>query len=157
MDLIRTTADNLPVKNAADVRKRSDCPRVLIVDDDPLTRDVVRAVLEDATYDVRVAVDGTQALDLAREHAPDVVLLDVMMPGVNGFQVAEALRRDIGPDCVIIMLTAMDREADRARGFSAGANAYFTKPFSPLDLLDAVSAALRERTKELVHERGKRR
>jgi|ERR1051326_7540029 len=148
MDLARVAADNSSVKNATDVRKRSECPRVLIVDDDPLTRDLVRAVLEDATYDVQVAVDGVQALDFAREHAPDLILLDVMMPGINGFQVAEALRRDVDPDCVIIMLTAMDREADRVRGFGAGANAYFTKPFSPLDLLDAVSTALDERAKQ---------
>jgi two-component system, OmpR family, alkaline phosphatase synthesis response regulator PhoP len=141
------------VDYATDVRKQSECPRVLIVDDDPLTRDVVRAVLEDATYAVEVAVDGMHALDLARERAPDVVLLDVMMPGMNGFQVAEALRRDLVPDCVIIMLTAMDRETDRARGFRAGANAYFTKPFSPLDLLDAVSAALNERVKTLANAR----
>jgi DNA-binding response OmpR family regulator len=148
MDLARSGADNSSVKNAADVRKRSECPRVLIVDDDPLTRDLVRAVLEDAPYDVDFAVDGRHALDLARENAPDLILLDVMMPGINGFQVAEALRRDVDPDCVIIMLTAMDREADRVRGFSSGANAYFTKPFSPLDLLDAVSTALDERAKQ---------
>jgi DNA-binding response OmpR family regulator len=141
------------VDYATDVRKRPEYPRVLIVDDDPLTRDVVRAVLEDATFTVELAADGTQALDLARERAPDVVLLDVMMPGMNGFQVAEALRRDVVPDCIIIMLTAMDRETDRARGFRAGANAYFTKPFSPLDLLDAVSAALSERSRPLTATR----
>lgn len=153
MDFAYPAAENLSVEYATDARKRAECPRVLIVDDDPLTRDVVRAVLEDATYVVDVAVDGTQALDVVRERAPDVVLLDVMMPGMNGFQVAERLRRDLVPDCVIIMLTAMDRDGDRARGFRAGANAYFTKPFSPLDLLDVVSAALGERSKALTDTR----
>jgi two-component system OmpR family response regulator len=146
MDLAWLAADNSCVKNATDVRKRSECPRVLIVDDDPLTRDLVRAVLEDARYDVAMAVDGAHALDIARENAPDLVLLDVMMPGINGFDVARTLRRELDPDCIIIMLTAMDREADRVRGFGAGANAYFTKPFSPLDLLDVVSSALEERS-----------
>jgi DNA-binding response OmpR family regulator len=123
------------------VRHRADCPRVLIVDDDPLIRDLVRTVLEDEQYMLQEAADGQEALDLARESAPDIVLLDVMMPGADGYQVAEELRREIGPDCVIIMLTARDQQADRDLGFRSGANAYFTKPFHPLELLDAVAEA----------------
>jgi two-component system alkaline phosphatase synthesis response regulator PhoP len=128
-----------------DVRSRRICPRVLIVDDDPLIRSLVRAVLEDESYDLSEAENGEAALDLARERNPDVVLLDVMMPGADGYQVAESLRRDISPDCVIIMLTARDQASDRDRGMRSGANAYFTKPFRPLELLDAVSAAVRVR------------
>lgn len=128
-----------------DVRSKTNCPRVLIVDDDPLIRSLVRTVLEDEEYELSEAEDGDQALDLARERCPDVVLLDVMMPGADGYQVAESLRRDVSTDCVIIMLTARDQASDRERGFRSGANAYFTKPFRPLELLDAVSAAVRVR------------
>src|SRR5438093_7593881 len=123
------------------VRHRADCPRVLIVDDDPLIRELVRTVLEDDDYEFEEASDGEEALALAREHAPDVVLLDVMMPGTDGYQVARELRRDIKPDCVIIMLTARDQQSDRDLGFRSGANAYFTKPFHPMELLDAVAEA----------------
>lgn len=125
-----------------DERKKVTLPRVLIVDDDPLIRDLVRTVLEDYDYVLEEARDGTEALDMARERCPDVVVLDVMMPGADGYQVAVSLRRDIGPDCVIIMLSAKDQDADKEKGFRSGANAYFTKPFSPLDLLDAISAAV---------------
>ena len=128
-----------------DVRSNTNCPRVLIVDDDPLIRSLVRTVLEDEEYELSEAEDGDQALDRARERCPDVVLLDVMMPGADGYQVAASLRRDVSPDCVIIMLTARDQASDRERGFRSGANAYFTKPFRPLELLDAVSAAVRVR------------
>ncbi|MCA1832448.1 MAG: response regulator transcription factor [Actinomycetota bacterium] len=123
------------------VRPRTDCPRVLIVDDDSLIRDLVKTVLEDENYILEEAHDGRQALDLAREHVPDIVLLDVMMPGLNGFVVARELRRDLGPDCVIIMLSACDQASDKDEGIRAGANAYFTKPFHPLELLDAVAEA----------------
>ena len=100
-----------------DVRSKLNCPRVLIVDDDPLIRSLVRTVLEDEEYELSEAEDGDQALDKAREQCPDVVLLDVMMPGADGYQVAESLRRDVSPDCVIIMLTARDQASDRERGF----------------------------------------
>lgn len=125
-----------------DATKSAQSPRVLIVDDDPLIRDLVRTVLEDHAYDLQEARDGIEAMDLARERFPDVVLLDVMMPGADGYQVAETLRRDIGKNCVIIMLSARDQETDKLRGIASGADAYFTKPFSPLDLLDAVAAAV---------------
>lgn len=115
------------------------------MDDDPLIRSLVRTVLEDENYDLAEAADGIEALDAARERFPDVVLLDIMMPGADGYEVAEHLRRDVGPDCIIIMLTARDQASDRERGFRSGANAYFTKPFRPLELLDAVSAAVRVR------------
>ncbi len=127
---------------AGPVQRRTTRPRVLIVDDDPLIRSVVRTVLEDARYELEEASDGREAMERARERPPNVVLLDVMMPGIDGYEVAEWLRRELGETPIIIMLTARDGQTDKARAFSSGANAYFTKPFSPLDLLDAVSSAI---------------
>jgi len=117
---------------------------VLIVDDDPLIRDVVRAVLEDASFDLDEAASGEEALRLAAGHPPDVVLLDVMMPGLNGFEVAKRMKSDAHlKDTVVVMLTAKDAPEDRRRGLEAGADAYFTKPFSPLELLTTLSGVLR--------------
>lgn len=119
-------------------------PRVLIVDDDPLIRGVVRAVLEDASYDLDEAADGEEALRVAIKHPPDVVLLDVMMPGLNGYEVAAALKEDRRlKEAVVVMLTAKSSAEDRRRGMEAGADAYFTKPFSPLELLSTLSGVLR--------------
>jgi CheY-like chemotaxis protein len=117
---------------------------VLIVDDDPLIRRVVRAVLEDGAYDLDEAASGEEALRLAARRRPDLVLLDVMMPGMNGFEVAEAIKND--PDlkaAVVVMLTAKDGPEDRSRGLACGADVYFTKPFSPLELLSTLDEALR--------------
>ena len=125
-------------------RGTSRRPRVLIVDDDPLIRDLVRAVLEDASYDLDEASSGEEALQVASRRPPDVVLLDVMMPGLNGFEVAERMKHDEKThDAVVIMLTARDAPEDRRRGLDAGADVYFTKPFSPLELLTTISGALR--------------
>ena len=125
-------------------RGASSRTRVLIVDDDPLIRGVVRAVLEDGAYDLEEAASGEEALRSARRFPPHLVLLDVMMPGMNGFEVAQRFRED--PElkgAVIVMLTAKDAPEDRARGMDSGADAYFTKPFSPLELLTTVNGALR--------------
>jgi DNA-binding response OmpR family regulator len=116
----------------------------MIVDDDPLIRRVVRAVLEDASFELEEAASGEEALRLAERDPPDVVLLDVMMPGMDGFEVAERFKGD--PDlkrAVIVMLTAKDAPEDRRRGMKCGADAYFTKPFSPLELLTTINGALR--------------
>jgi CheY-like chemotaxis protein len=118
-------------------------PRVLIVDDDPLIRGVVRAVLEDGSYVLEEAASGEEALEVADLHPPDVVLLDVMMPGINGFEVAARMKNDVRlKGAVIVMLTAKNALEDRRRGMEAGADAYFTKPFSPLELLTTLSGVL---------------
>src|SRR6266540_2236836 len=101
----------------AAARGASSRPRVLIVDDDPLIRGVVRAVLEDGSYVLDEAASGEEALRLAGEHPPDVFLLDVMMPGLNGFEVAARIREDAPlKDAVLAMLTAKDAPEDRRRG-----------------------------------------
>ena len=125
-------------------RGASRRPRVLIVDDDPLIRNVVRAVLEDGSYDLEEAASGEEALRAASLRPPDVVLLDVMMPGLDGFEVAVRIKKDARlKEAVVVMLTAKDAPEDRRRGMEAGADAYFTKPFSPLELLSTLSGVLK--------------
>ena len=116
----------------------------MIVDDDPLIRGVVRAVLEDGAFELEEAASGEEALRLAARRPPNLVLLDVMMPGMNGFEVAERFKADPKlKSAVIVMLTAKNAPEDRRRGMESGADVYFTKPFSPLELLTTVNGALR--------------
>lgn len=113
--------------------------RVLVVDDDPLVRNLLRAVLNDADFDLEEARDGSEALKLVAENAPDVIVLDVMMPGMNGYEVCRTLRADPRLDASrIVILTARDTAADREESKLAGADAFFAKPFSPLDLIESV-------------------
>ena len=117
----------------------SDGPLVLCADDD---RDILALVglrLERAGFRVVQASDGQQALDLARELRPDVVVLDVMMPRLTGTEVLSALRAD--PDTAglrVVLLSARAQEADVSRGLDAGADAYLAKPFQAPDLLEVV-------------------
>lgn len=111
----------------------------MVVDDDPLVRNLLRAVLQSGEFELSEAADGKQALRLAESHAPDVVVLDVMMPGASGYDVCRSLRANPRFDGTrIVMLTARDSVDDRDEGIAAGADAFFTKPFSPLELIDAV-------------------
>jgi len=118
---------------------------ILVVDDEPSIVELVRFTLEDADVRVVEASDGAEALILARRIKPDLVLLDVQMPRLDGLEVCRQLRRE--PDFAhtpIIMLTAAGQQADRTRGLDAGADEYLTKPFSPLALLALVEALLPE-------------
>ena len=118
---------------------------ILVVDDEPSIVELVRFTLEDADVRVVEASDGAEALILARRIKPDLVLLDVQMPRLDGLEVCRQLRRE--PDfgrMPIIMLTAASQQADRTRGLGAGADEYLTKPFSPLALLALVEALLPE-------------
>jgi len=116
---------------------------VLIVDDEQPIVDLVRFTLEDEQVRVVEAHDGIQALEVARAELPDLILLDVQLPRLGGFEVCRQLREEPGLERVrIVMLTAASHEADRARGRAAGADEYLTKPFSPLKLLSLVQALL---------------
>ena len=115
--------------------------RVLVVDDDPTVSDVVRRYLERAGFVVDKAGDGPTALALAAERAPDLVVLDLMLPGMSGMDVCRRLRRT--SDVPIVMLTALGEEADRVVGFETGADDYVTKPFSPRELALRVQSVLR--------------
>ena len=114
---------------------------ILVVDDEPPIVDLVRFTLEDADVRVVEAADGAEALVVARQTIPDLVLLDVHMPRLDGFEVCRQLRREPSLARIpIVMLTAAGQESDRARGRAAGADEYLTKPFSPLALLALVEA-----------------
>ena len=117
-------------------------PRVLVVDDDPVIVKLLQVNFEMEGYQVLTASDGEEGLRQAREHKPDVVLLDVMMPKMDGLQVAVALRSD--PDTIaipILLLSAKAQAADVQAGKDV-ADDYITKPFDPLELLDRVSRLL---------------
>jgi DNA-binding response OmpR family regulator len=116
--------------------------RVLVVDDDPTVSDVVRRYLERAEYEVTLAADGQGALAAVQEHKPDLVVLDLMLPGIDGLEVCRRLRRD-DPNLPVVMLTALGDEADRVVGLSLGADDYVTKPFSPRELVLRVQSVLR--------------
>jgi diguanylate cyclase (GGDEF)-like protein len=122
---------------------------ILVVDDDPDIARFVEVNLRSAGYDVAVAGDGEQALERAQELRPDLVLLDVMMPRIDGFEVAQRLRRNPQTaNTSIIMLTAKALSADKVTGLQSGADDYIIKPFDPIELLARVKGTLR-RAKEM--------
>jgi two-component system alkaline phosphatase synthesis response regulator PhoP len=114
---------------------------VLIVDDEENIRNVVKAYLEAEGYTVHSASDGVQGLALFRRHHPDLVILDIMLPGMDGLQVLQQMRRE--SEVYVLMLTARSEEADRVIGLTVGADDYLTKPFSPRELVARVKAVLR--------------
>jgi DNA-binding response OmpR family regulator len=115
--------------------------RVLVVDDDPGIVKVVRAYLEQAGFEVSVAYDGKKAMQIARNDRPDLVILDLMLPEMDGWDVCRALRKE--SDVPIIMLTARVEESDKLIGLELGADDYVTKPFSPRELVARVRSVLR--------------
>ncbi|MHB8468350.1 MAG: response regulator [Gaiellaceae bacterium] len=117
--------------------------RVLVVDDDPGVLDVVAFTLRREGYEVDEQREGRGALVAARAHAYDIVILDIMLPGVSGTDVCRALRAE--SDVPILMLTARDAEVDRVEGLEIGADDYVTKPFSTAELVSRVRAILRRR------------
>ena len=115
--------------------------RILVVDDDPTISDVVARYLRGDGYEVEVALDGQAALDQAGACYPDLVVLDLMLPKIDGLEVCKRLRA-LG-DVPIIMLTAKGEEMDRLLGLDLGADDYMTKPFSPRELVARVKSVLR--------------
>jgi DNA-binding response OmpR family regulator len=120
-------------------------PRVLVVEDDTTVREITRRYLGDAGYTVDEAADGPSGLRAARADPPDAVVLDVMLPGLNGLEVCRALR-DSHPRLPIVMLSALGDENDRVAGLQLGADDYVTKPFSARELVLRVAAVLRRAT-----------
>jgi two-component system, OmpR family, response regulator MprA len=115
---------------------------VLIVDDDPRITELLRRTLAYEGYSVAVAASGDEALARTLEHPPDAIVLDVMLPGVDGLEVARRLR-SAGDNVPILMLTARDAVADRVSGLEAGADDYLIKPFAPEELVARIKALLR--------------
>ena len=122
--------------------------KVLVVDDDVKTVELVKLYLNRDGYRVITAYDGNEALELARENQPDLIVLDIMLPGINGLEICRILRKE--SDVPIIMLTALTTDDDRLTGLDLGADDYVTKPFSPRELAARVRAVLRR----LPGERG---
>jgi DNA-binding response OmpR family regulator len=114
--------------------------RILIVEDQPDIRDLVRMTLEMASFEVHEAPDGEAGLRMAAQVSPDLMLLDVMMPGsLDGLAVCQRVKADPARRRTkVVMLSARNQSADRQAGLKAGADAYLSKPFSPRQLLDAV-------------------
>ena len=118
--------------------------KILVVDDEPDVVELIRFNLQAAGYDVVTADDGTEALRKALSASPDLIILDLMLPEVDGLEVCKLLRRDPHTKAIpIVMLTARAGEIDRVLGFELGADDYVTKPFSPRELVLRVKALLR--------------
>ena len=116
-------------------------PIILVVDDEPSIGEVVTIYLQRAGYQVNVARDGQAALEAIEQHPPDLVVLDLMLPKVDGLEIARRVRAQ--GDTPIIMLTARREESDRITGLETGADDYVVKPFSPQELVSRVKAVLR--------------
>jgi len=130
----------------------SQAANILVVDDDPGVLDVVAFMLRREGFEVDEEKDGTAALDAARKRPYDIVILDVMLPGLSGTDVCRELRSE--SDVPILMLTARDAEIDRVLGLELGADDYVTKPFSAAELLSRVRAILRRRELDRVNGTG---
>jgi CheY-like chemotaxis protein len=125
----------------------ADQPRaamtVLVVDDDPVVRLLLETTIQGGPYRVLTASDGDEALATARRIHPTVILLDVSMPKLDGFEVCQRIKNDpVTKDITVIMITAKAQADDRARGQAVGVDAYITKPFSPLQLLESLDRQL---------------
>ena len=115
--------------------------KILVIDDEPSITNLVSAYLKPEGYEVFTAADGNAGLKAARAFKPDLIILDLMLPGIDGIELLSRLRRE--SDVYIIMLTARTDETDKIVGLSVGADDYVTKPFSPRELVARVKAALR--------------
>src|ERR1700730_2679507 len=124
-------------------RRGRDMTTVLVVDDDPDVCDLITYKLRKSGYEVRRAMDGDEAIESVAARVPDIVLLDVMMPGLTGLEVLERWRAEPGTATLpVIMLTAKAQETDVEIGFALGADDYIVKPFSPRDLARRVAAVV---------------
>jgi CheY-like chemotaxis protein len=115
--------------------------RILVVDDEPDVLLLCRLNLQQRGHEMLEAPDGSRALELARDRHPDVIVLDLMLPGMSGYDVLEALQRDEGTsDIPVLVLTAKSLRADRERSHGLGASAFLTKPFLPNELCEMVDS-----------------
>jgi two-component system, OmpR family, alkaline phosphatase synthesis response regulator PhoP len=116
---------------------------ILVVDDEVNIAHSLNFLMEKVGYSVRIAADGEQAIEAIKEARPDLILLDINMPGLNGYQVCEMVRADPEwKDILIVMLTAKGRDIEREKGLAVGADDYITKPFSTQEVIDKVRGML---------------
>jgi PleD family two-component response regulator len=124
---------------------RNGSRRVVLADDDATTAFMISTILKHFHFECEIARDGEHALDIARKKRPDLVLLDVSMPGMNGFEALTALRNDLATrDMPVILVSAHRDEAEVVKGFSLGADDYVTKPFNSGELMARINRVLRE-------------
>jgi two-component system alkaline phosphatase synthesis response regulator PhoP len=116
-------------------------PKILIIDDEESILNLVTAYLRPEGYEIQTAMDGISGLQAAQIFKPDLIVLDIMLPGMDGLELLSQLRRE--SDVYVIMLTAKNEETDKIIGLSVGADDYLTKPFSPRELVARIKAALR--------------
>jgi two-component system, OmpR family, phosphate regulon response regulator PhoB len=117
--------------------------KILIVDDQAEVRELVEVTLEVEDYEIFTAENGEKAIEIAKTEKPDLIIMDVMMPGIDGLEATRRIKSD--PElnnCKIIMLTAKGQKDDVEEGYKSGADEYFTKPFSPLELIRKVEEVL---------------
>ena len=138
---MRTASLTSPYDVAVSPRGNGTVRRILVVDDEPMVREVLVGYLERDGYSVDEATDGQQALDLAAANKPDLILLDVMLPGVDGFAVLTRIRQT--SSVPVILLTARSDEPDRIVGLELGADDYVVKPFSPREVMARVRSVMR--------------
>jgi len=116
-------------------------PKILIIDDEASILNLVTAYLRPEGYEIQTAMDGRTGLQAAQTFKPDLIVLDIMLPGIDGLELLSRLRRE--SDVYVILLTAKNEETDKIIGLSVGADDYLTKPFSPRELVARIKAALR--------------
>lgn len=127
--------------------------RVLVVDDEPDVLLLCRLNLQQRGHEMLEAPDGSRALELARDRHPDVIVLDLMLPGMSGYDVLEALQRDEGTsDIPVLVLTAKSLRADRERSHGLGASAFLTKPFLPNELCEMVDSLVNPEGRSLTDQ-----
>jgi DNA-binding response OmpR family regulator len=133
----------------------SRLPRILIADDNPQGVELLEAYLSDSNFETRTADDGQQTLDQVAQWQPDVILLDIMMPKISGFEVCKRLRADPATRRTgVLMITALDQPSDRDRAVEAGADDFLTKPINKTELLLRVHSLLKSRSNSTELERA---
>ena len=117
--------------------------RILIVDDSPFQLMGIRRIVEQLGHEALTAEDGAAGVEAARQHVPDLILMDVVMPNLNGFQATSTIKRDAGTGHIpVILVTTKDQETDRVWGMRQGAQGYLTKPFSEAELTEAIVSTI---------------
>ena len=120
--------------------------KILIVEDDPTTVQLIEFLLKKNGFEVLIAYDGLEALEISKKEKADLILMDVMMPKMDGIEAIEKLKKDeTTRDIPIVILSALGQEMDVMRGLQAGALSYIVKPFSPNELLDEIKAKLEKK------------